>query len=145
MLTSVVLTRACEGGSGYTVAFVGPLKLVNKCMSLKRKKNAHARFSNSCMYTPMFFGPTNRFLGDSCMCTQDPAVCTNAWVAHTVVFQSANFPTHTLGRATIGFSFEKSQNKTRTQTAFFANSRIRYLTQRGLFFGEKWLIFIILE
>ena len=165
MLTSVVLTRACEGGSGCNLrppfGAHRPHRAQNSSPTLSwapwpfldlffwisyglnaTQKNAHARFSKSSTCAPICFWAQNSLFGRfHHVCTRSCGVQKCVGRTH-LRFSVSEFPdAHCLTRKNRFLIRVIAKNN----TAFFANSRITYLTQLGLFFNEQCLFFIILE
>ena len=165
MLTSVVLTRACEGGSGCNLRppFVAHVPHVTQTPSTtlswapwpfldlffwitfclnETQKNAHARFSKSSTCAPIFLGPKLAFWAIP------PRVhkimrCAKMRGSHTPPFFSKGISRRTLLDAQKSGSHSCNRKKNKKKTACVANSPLRYVTQLGLFFDEKCLFFII--
>ena len=165
MLTSVVLTRACEGGSGCNLrppfGAHAPHRAQTSSTTLswapwpfldlffwisfglnETQTNAHARYSKSSTCTPIFWGAQTSLFGRfHHVYTRSCGVQKCVGRTH-LRFSVGEFPD-------AHFWTRKNQVLTRLiakkqeKTAFFATSPLRYVTQLGLFFDEKCLFFII--
>ena len=118
MLTSVVLTRACEGGSGCNLRppfsphpshrpqnssptlswapwpFLDLLFWISYGLN-ETQKNAHARFSKSSTCTPIFWGPKLAFWAIP-PCVHKIMWCANMRGSHTPSFFSMGISRRTL-------------------------------------------------
>ena len=96
------------------------------------QKNAHARFSKSSTCAPIFVGPKLAFWAIP------PRVhkimrCAKMCGSHAPSFFSRRISRRTLLDAQKSGSQSCNRKKSKNNTAFFANSQLRYVTQLGLF------------